>query len=68
VLRGLHAAIGDGVDVRGYVHWRLLDNFEWFAGYAATFGLIAVDRTTFLRSTKPSLEWLGGVARRNGLT
>jgi len=68
VLRGLHAAIGDGVDVRGYEHWSLLDNFEWFGGYAATFGLIAVDRTTFVRTPKPSLEWLGGVARRNGLT
>ena len=68
VLRGLHAAIGDGADVRGYVHWSLLDNFEWFGGYAATFGLIAVDRTTFVRTPKHSLAWLGEVARRNGLT
>ena len=66
-LRGLHAAIQDGVDVRGYVHWSLLDNFEWFGGFAATFGLIAVDRTTFVRYPKPSLNWLGEVARRNGI-
>jgi beta-glucosidase len=67
VLRGLHAAISDGVDVRGYVHWSLLDNFEWFGGYRVTFGLIAVDRTTFVRTPKPSLAWLGEVARHNGL-
>ncbi|GAA3389252.1 glycoside hydrolase family 1 protein [Cryptosporangium minutisporangium] len=65
-LRGLAAAIADGADVRGYLHWSLLDNFEWFSGYAPTFGLVAVDRTTFVRTPKPSLVWLGGVARRNG--
>ena len=65
VLHGLHAAVGDGVDVRGYLHWSLLDNFEWFSGYAITFGLIGVDRSTFARTPKPSLAWLGEVARRN---
>jgi beta-glucosidase len=67
VLSGLRAAVADGVDVRGYLHWSLLDNFEWFGGYAITFGLIGVDRTTFTRTPKPSLGWLGEVARRNGL-
>ena len=38
-LAGLAGAIADGVDVRGYLHWTLLDNFEWMAGYAKTFGL-----------------------------
>ena len=66
-LRGLRDAIQDGVVVRGYFHWSLLDNFEWFGGFAITFGLIAVDRTTFVRTPKPSLGWLGQVARRNGL-
>jgi beta-glucosidase len=65
-LAGLHAAIDAGADVRGYVHWSLLDNFEWFSGYRPTFGLIGVDRTTFVRTPKPSLAWLGEVARRNG--
>jgi beta-glucosidase len=66
-LRGLAAAIADGADVRGYVHWSLLDNFEWMLGFAPTFGLVAVDRETFVRTPKPSLAWLGGVAKRNGL-
>jgi beta-glucosidase len=66
-LRGLHAAISDGADVRGYLHWSLLDNFEWFSGYGPTLGLIAVDRTTFARTPKPSLAWLGAIARRNRL-
>ncbi|GAB4079230.1 family 1 glycosylhydrolase [Modestobacter muralis] len=66
-LRSLSAAIADGADVRGYVHWSLLDNFEWMLGFAPTFGLVAVDRETFTRTPKPSLAWLGEVARRNGL-
>jgi len=53
--------------VRGYVHWSLLDNFEWMLGFAPTFGLVAVDRQTFARTPKPSLAWLGGVARRNAV-
>jgi beta-glucosidase len=66
-LTGLATAIADGADVRGYVHWSLLDNFEWMLGYRPTFGLVAVDRETFARTPKPSLAWLGEVARRNGL-
>ncbi|HLM04765.1 MAG TPA: family 1 glycosylhydrolase, partial [Blastococcus sp.] len=66
-LRGLAGAIADGADVRGYLHWSLLDNFEWMLGYAPTFGLVSVDRETFARTPKPSLAWLGEVARRNGL-
>ncbi len=66
-LEGLAEAMADGIDVRGYLHWTLLDNFEWNAGYSKTFGLIAVDRATFARSVKPSARWLGQVARRNGL-
>ncbi len=64
-LEGLVSCIDDGIDVRGYIHWTLLDNFEWNAGYSKTFGLIAVDRGTFVRSVKPSARWLGQVAQRN---
>jgi beta-glucosidase len=64
VLDGLDRAIDDGVDVRGYLHWSLLDNFEWMAGYGMTFGLIEVDRETLDRHPRPSLQWLGTVAER----
>ncbi|MPQ96581.1 family 1 glycosylhydrolase [Modestobacter sp. I12A-02628] len=66
-LRSVHAAVTDGIDVLGYYHWSLLDNFEWVAGYRPTFGLVAVDRSTFTRTVKPSARWLGGVARANAL-
>ncbi len=66
-LEGLAQCSNDGIDVRGYIHWTLLDNFEWNAGYSKTFGLIAFDRETFVRSVKPSAHWLGKVARRNSL-
>jgi len=65
-LAGLMCAIKDGIDVRGYLHWSLLDNYEW-GSYQPTFGLVAVDRDTFTRTVKPSARWLGGVARANGL-
>ncbi|WP_435527635.1 family 1 glycosylhydrolase [Microbacterium aurantiacum] len=65
-LEGLHGTIADGIDVRGYLHWSLLDNFEW-GHWEPTFGLIAVDRDTFVRTPKPSLAWLGQVAQRNAL-
>ncbi|WP_419702669.1 family 1 glycosylhydrolase [Promicromonospora sp. NFX87] len=57
-LAGLAAAVGDGIDVRGYLHWSILDNYEW-GHWGPTFGLVAVDRTTFVRTPKPSLYWLG---------
>ena len=66
-LRALAGCIADGIDVRGYLHWTLLDNFEWMAGYAKTFGLVAVDLATFERTVKPSARWLGQVAARNEL-
>lgn len=63
-LAALRQAMADGVDVRGYFHWSLLDNFEWTAGYAQKFGLVAVDRETFARTPKPSAHYLGVIARQ----
>ncbi|WP_433227265.1 GH1 family beta-glucosidase [Actinomadura formosensis] len=57
-LRALHAAIGDGVDVRGYFVWSLLDNFEWAEGYDQRFGLVHVDYATQKRTPKASYHWL----------
>lgn len=62
-LSGLARARADGIDVRGYLHWSALDNFEWMHGYGPTFGLIGVDRETFQRLPKPSLAWLGARAK-----
>ena len=59
--------LDDGIDVRGYTYWSLLDNFEWALGYGPTFGLIAVDRVTQERTPKPSARWLGAVARANAM-
>lgn len=66
-LEGALRCIADGVDLRGYFAWSLLDNFEWTHGYRPRFGLCAVDRETFERRPKPSAGWLGEVARANAL-
>jgi beta-glucosidase len=66
-LAAVHRCLGDGVDVRGYFYWSLLDNFEWTLGYEPKFGLVSVDRTTFERSPKPSAAWLGALARANAV-
>ena len=54
-IDGLAGQMADGVPVLGYIHWSLLDNFEWSSGYIPRFGLVAVDRKTFVRTPKPSL-------------
>jgi beta-glucosidase len=64
-LEGAQRCIAAGIDLRGYIHWSLLDNFEWIMGYRPKFGLIAVDRTTQQRTIKPSAHYLGEIARQN---
>ncbi len=63
-LSGVHACISDGLPVKGYFYWSLLDNFEWQKGYSMTFGLVAVDRSSQKRSPKPSLDFLGSYCGR----
>lgn len=66
-IREAYASVMDakeaGVSVKGYLHWSLLDNFEWQAGFVKTFGLIAVDRKTQERYPKESLNVLGALNR-----
>ena len=62
-LEGLLDVIDDGVPVLGYVHWALLDNFEWVFGYEYRFGLHEVDRQTFARRAKPSAAVYSAIAR-----
>jgi beta-glucosidase len=66
-LAGVRACLYEGLDVRGYFYWSLLDNFEWVLGYMPTFGLVACDRETFERTPKPSAAWFSEVARTNRL-
>ena len=58
-------AIDDGVDLRGYLVWSLLDNFEWAWGYDRRFGIIHVDFATQQRTLKDSAKWLATVAAAN---
>lgn len=58
---GVARCVADGIPVLGYLHWSLLDNFEWQKGYSMTFGLIAVERSTQKRMPKESLAYLGGM-------
>ncbi len=62
-LSGVQSCIHDGLPVKGYFHWSLIDNFEWQKGYTMTFGLVAVDRKTQTRRPKESLSFLGSFRR-----
>lgn len=64
-LEWLHKAIQEGIDVRGYYLWSLIDNFEWTAGYDFKYGIIANDRTTQRRNFKDSALWYGDIAKNN---
>jgi beta-glucosidase len=67
-LLELHRALSEGADVRGYMHWSLLDTFEWENGYQARYGLIAVDFKTQKRTMRTSSKLYASIARQNALT
>jgi beta-glucosidase len=66
-VRAAADAIDGGVDLRGYMLWSLMDNFEWALGYAMRFGLIWVDYPTGRRSPKDSYRWYQQLIAANGL-
>ena len=66
-LAAVHAAISDGVKVKGYLAWSLLDNFEWSFGYSRRFGLVRCDYHSLKRTIKSSGRWYADVIRRGGI-
>ena len=69
-VEAMHTALDSGVEILGYLHWSLLDNFEWSDGFHGRFGLYAVDfdREERPRTRRASAEVLGCIARANALT
>ena len=65
-LLALSVGIAQGADVRGYFHWSLVDNFEWYSGYNERFGLYFIDYATHDRIPKDSARWYARVAAENG--
>ncbi len=65
-LRAAHAAIQQGVDLRGYFAWSLFDNYEWSLGYSKRFGIVHVDFATQARTPKSSARFYAEVIRSNG--
>ena len=60
----LERSIETGVDLRGYLHWSLLDNFEWAYGWWPEFGLVHVNRSTMERSIRPSAQYLASYIKK----
>lgn len=65
-LLWIHKAIAEGVDVRGYLHWSLMDNFEWSEGFWPRFGLVEIDRKTLARNIRQSAYAYAEIIKHNG--
>ena len=63
-IKAMHEALKRDVKLIGYLHWSLLDNFEWDKGYWPKFGLVAVDRQTMTRTVRPSARWFAAVIKK----
>ena len=66
-LQACQEAIQNGVKLKGYFAWSLMDNFEWAHGYSQRFGLVHIDYQTLERTMKDSAYWYAGVVRENGV-
>ncbi|HYG60379.1 MAG TPA: family 1 glycosylhydrolase, partial [Symbiobacteriaceae bacterium] len=66
-LAACHQAIQEGVNLKGYFAWSLMDNFEWGYGYTQRFGIVHVDFKTLKRTPKQSALFFRDVAQQNGL-
>ncbi|MDP2734847.1 MAG: family 1 glycosylhydrolase, partial [bacterium] len=66
-LAAVWRALNDGVDVRGYFYWSLLDNFEWARGFGPRFGLVGVEYETMERTVRPSAQVYARIAKNNSL-
>jgi beta-glucosidase len=62
-----HRAVEDGVNLRGYFVWSLMDNYEWSYGYSKRFGVVHVDYETQKRTLKDSANWYRDVITSNSL-
>jgi len=60
-LEGVQNCLDEGIDIRGYFYWSLLDNYEWVYGYKPHFGMVKVDLNTQVRSVKPSMKFFKDV-------
>ncbi len=67
-LLWIYKAIKKGVDVRGYFHWSLIDNFEWDKGFDPKFGLVEVNYDDFSRKPRPSFYYYSEISKNNYLT
>ncbi len=65
ILKNTHRAIAEGVAIKGYFHWSLIDNFEWAYGFHPRFGLYEVDRQTFERRPRSSAEYYADICKKN---
>ena len=64
----VYRAIHGGIPVRGYLHWSLVDNFEWNEGWGVRFGLIEIDPQTQVRIPRRSASMFGEICRANAIT
>lgn len=68
LVRCMHAALEKGVDLRGYMYWSLLDNYEWAHGFDKRFGLVEINYDTLERTIRPSAYEYKKICEENAIT